>query len=195
MSVRIGPSVPNQSPWWNWTARQAENLRRSEKETWDGLTHDHVGARVRGGKTVLGEHRHLLSTPATIAKGARTPDEAGMKLLRKPFKPTSLPLAPMSFPSYDGEAERQRRRLEGLPEKLHAGLVGRAAPFAIVAGVAGGDDVLPDGLAAANAGHDVVVVEPSSPSERRRFSACRVCQFHHGDAVPTVRFERTLCTF
>lgn len=28
----------------------------------------------------------------------------------------------------------------------------------------------------------------------RRFSACRVCLFHHGDVVPTVRFERTPCT-
>src|SRR5687768_6180078 len=57
---------------------------------------------------------------------------------------------------HDGEG----LRLEGLPQKLHAGLLGRAAPLTIVARVTRGEDVLPARPATANAGHDVVVVQP-----------------------------------
>src|SRR5882672_9124133 len=80
----------------------------------------------------------------------------------------------LSFGCEDGR-ERQRGWLERLPEKLHACLFGQAAPFAIVACVARGHDVLPYGLAAANAGHDVVVVEG-----------------HHGLALAAVLAAKTI---
>jgi len=60
----------------------------------DELNYDHVVPRVRGGKT--GWENIVTSCYAcNDRKGSRTPDQAGMKLLRKPFKPTSLPLAPV----------------------------------------------------------------------------------------------------
>jgi 5-methylcytosine-specific restriction endonuclease McrA len=58
------------------------------------LNYDHVVPRVRGGKTVW---ENIVSScyACNVRKGSRTPDEAGMKLLRKPTRPTSLPLAPI----------------------------------------------------------------------------------------------------
>ena len=60
----------------------------------DGLNYDHVLPRVRGGKTAW-ENIVTSCYACNDRKGSRTPDEAGMKLLRKPTKPTSLPLAPV----------------------------------------------------------------------------------------------------
>jgi 5-methylcytosine-specific restriction endonuclease McrA len=60
----------------------------------DELNYDHVVPRVRGGKTVW-ENIVTSCYACNDRKGSRTPDQAGMKLLRKPFKPTSLPLAPV----------------------------------------------------------------------------------------------------
>lgn len=56
------------------------------------LNYDHVVPRVRGGKTVW---ENIVTSCYTCndKKGCRTPEEAGMKLLRKPQKPTSLPLS------------------------------------------------------------------------------------------------------
>jgi len=57
------------------------------------LNYDHVVPRVRGGKTNW-ENIVTSCYPCNDRKGSRTPEEAGMKLLRKPFKPTSLPVVP-----------------------------------------------------------------------------------------------------
>lgn len=57
------------------------------------LNYDHVVPRKRGGRT---EWENIVTScyPCNERKGSRTPDEAGMSLLRKPFKPTSLPVVP-----------------------------------------------------------------------------------------------------
>ncbi len=57
------------------------------------LNYDHVVPRVRGGKTCWG---NIVTScyPCNDRKGSRTPEEAGMKLLRKPFKPETLPVVP-----------------------------------------------------------------------------------------------------
>jgi 5-methylcytosine-specific restriction endonuclease McrA len=54
------------------------------------LNYDHVLPRVRGGKT---EWTNIVTCcyACNDKKGARTPDEAKMRLLRKPQKPTWLP--------------------------------------------------------------------------------------------------------
>jgi 5-methylcytosine-specific restriction endonuclease McrA len=65
-----------------------------ERKGIDLLNYDHVVPRVRGGKTVW-ENIVTSCYACNDRKGSRTPGEAGMKLLRKPFKPTSLPLAPV----------------------------------------------------------------------------------------------------
>lgn len=65
-----------------------------DKKGMESLNYDHVVPRVRGGKTSW-ENIVTSCYACNDRKGSRTPDEAGMKLLRKPFKPTSLPLAPI----------------------------------------------------------------------------------------------------
>ena len=64
-----------------------------ERKTMRELNYDHVLPRVRGGKTTWS---NIVTScyACNDRKGSRTPEEAGMKLLRKPFKPTSLPMAP-----------------------------------------------------------------------------------------------------
>ena len=81
----------------------------------DGLNYDHVLPRVHGPPEKAAELEKMLQLefPYLVGgktawenivtscyacndrKGSRTPDEAGMQLLRKPTKPTSLPLAPV----------------------------------------------------------------------------------------------------
>ncbi len=58
------------------------------------LNYDHVVPRVRGGKTVW-ENIVTSCYACNDRKGSRTVAEAGMKLRRQPFKPTSLPFAPV----------------------------------------------------------------------------------------------------
>jgi len=65
-----------------------------EKKAMDGLNYDHVVPRTRGGKTVW-ENIVTSCYACNDRKGSRTPEQAGMTLLRKPFKPTSLPHAPI----------------------------------------------------------------------------------------------------
>ncbi|MCA9587072.1 MAG: HNH endonuclease [Myxococcales bacterium] len=57
------------------------------------LNYDHVIPRVRGGKT---EWNNIVTScyACNDRKGSRTPEEAGMKLRRMPFKPDSLPVVP-----------------------------------------------------------------------------------------------------
>jgi 5-methylcytosine-specific restriction endonuclease McrA len=65
-----------------------------EKKTMRDLNYDHVIARVRGGKTVW-ENIVTSCYACNDRKGSRTPEEAGMTLRRKPFKPSSLPVTPV----------------------------------------------------------------------------------------------------
>jgi 5-methylcytosine-specific restriction endonuclease McrA len=58
------------------------------------LNYDHVVPRLRGGKTVW-ENIVTSCYACNDRKGSRTPAEAGMTLLRKPFKPSSLPVMPV----------------------------------------------------------------------------------------------------
>ena len=54
------------------------------------LNYDHVLPRVRGGRT---EWENIVTScyACNDRKGSRTPEEAGMRLLRKPIKPKTLP--------------------------------------------------------------------------------------------------------
>jgi len=56
----------------------------------DELTYDHVIPRSRGGKTEW-ENIVTCCVDCNRRKGGRTPSEAGMKLIRKPVKPTWVP--------------------------------------------------------------------------------------------------------
>ncbi len=65
-----------------------------EKKDMRELNYDHVIPRLRGGKTVW-ENIVTSCYACNDRKGSRTPAEAGMTLLRKPFKPSSLPVTPV----------------------------------------------------------------------------------------------------
>ncbi len=64
------------------------------------LTYDHVRPRTLGGKT---EWANIVSccVPCNMYKGGRTPEQAGMKLLKKPVQPVSLPQAVFAFTRKD----------------------------------------------------------------------------------------------
>ena len=78
------------------------------------LTRDHVFPRSRGGKTVW-ENIVTACSPCNLRKDDRTPKEAGMRLLRAPFRPSSLPLTglvvlpkeipPLWMPYLEGQRE------------------------------------------------------------------------------------------
>ena len=57
-----------------------------------GLNYDHVVPRAKGGKTIW-ENIVTSCYACNDKKGSKTVAEAKMKLLRKPFKPKTLPLA------------------------------------------------------------------------------------------------------
>ena len=63
----------------------ARTLPRSE------LNLDHVNPRSQGGKTTW-ENVVCSCVPCNLKKGGRTPEQAGMRLLRKPFRPRWTPL-------------------------------------------------------------------------------------------------------
>ena len=65
-----------------------------EKKGMRDLNYDHVIPRVRGGQTVW-ENIVTSCYACNDRKGSRTPEEAGMTLRKKPFKPSSLPVAPV----------------------------------------------------------------------------------------------------
>jgi 5-methylcytosine-specific restriction endonuclease McrA len=56
------------------------------------LNYDHVIPRVRGGKTVW-ENIVTSCYACNDRKGHKTLEQAGMKLLRRPFKPRTLPMS------------------------------------------------------------------------------------------------------
>lgn len=62
------------------------------------LNFDHVLPRKQGGKTVW---TNIVTScyPCNGKKGSRTPDQAGMKLLRNPARPHVLPLHPVFIPA------------------------------------------------------------------------------------------------
>ena len=64
-----------------------------ERKEMRDLNYDHVVPRVRGGHTVW-ENIVTSCYACNDRKGSRTPEEAGMTLRRKPFKPSSLPVTP-----------------------------------------------------------------------------------------------------
>ena len=64
-----------------------------DKKPLKQLNYDHVIPRVQGGKTVW-ENIVTSCYPCNDRKGSRTPQQAGMKLLRQPVKPASLPVVP-----------------------------------------------------------------------------------------------------
>ena len=66
-------------------------LRRALRD--DGsFTYDHVTPRKQGGETKW-DNIVAACRSCNDKKGARTPEQAKMKLLRKPFRPKTLPLA------------------------------------------------------------------------------------------------------
>jgi 5-methylcytosine-specific restriction endonuclease McrA len=59
------------------------------------LSYDHVVPRVQGGKTVW--HNIVTSChPCNGRKRGRTPEQAGMSLLRAPSQPKSLPISTLA---------------------------------------------------------------------------------------------------
>lgn len=71
-----------------------------EKKAPRELNYDHVVPRVQGGKTVW-ENIVASCYDCNGKKRGRTPEQAGMKLLRAPVKPKHLPASPM--PMRDGK--------------------------------------------------------------------------------------------
>lgn len=66
----------------------------------DSLTIDHVLPRSRGGKDAW-ENLVAACVPCNNKKGSLTPDEAGMSLRRKPFRPSHV----MFIRDYVGDLE------------------------------------------------------------------------------------------
>lgn len=60
------------------------------------LTYDHVVPRAQGGRTVW-ENIVMACYPCNEEKRDRTPEQAGMKLSKRPVKPTWLPAITMRF--------------------------------------------------------------------------------------------------
>ncbi len=71
-----------------------------EKRVQDELNLDHVVPRVRGGKTSW-ENIVTSCYACNDRKGSRSLGQAGMKLLRRPLKPSTLPFAPVIRPGTD----------------------------------------------------------------------------------------------
>ena len=65
-----------------------------EKKAMRDLNYDHVIPRVKGGKTIW-ENIVTSCYVCNDRKGCRSPEEAGMKLRKKPYKPNSLPVTPV----------------------------------------------------------------------------------------------------
>ena len=61
------------------------------------LNYDHVVPRIQGGRTVW-ENIATACYPCNDRKAGRTPEQAGMRLRRKPFRPKTLPMTPPLWP-------------------------------------------------------------------------------------------------
>lgn len=77
------------------------------------LNYDHVIPRKQGGKTVW---NNIVTSclPCNSRKGGRTPEQAGMRLLKKPEKPFQLPLMMPAVPIKTAP-ETWRFYLQGVP--------------------------------------------------------------------------------
>jgi 5-methylcytosine-specific restriction endonuclease McrA len=64
------------------------------------LNYDHVVPRHLGGKTVW-DNIVAACYPCNARKANRTPEQAGMRLLKKPYKPKSLPMVGPRFDPKD----------------------------------------------------------------------------------------------
>lgn len=64
------------------------------------LSFDHVVPRTAGGRTGW-ENIVTACRPCNHEKRNRTPEQAGMRLLRRPARPSSLPVAPFGFGQID----------------------------------------------------------------------------------------------
>jgi len=67
------------------------------KATMSKLNYDHVIPRSQGGKTVW-TNIVTCCYPCNNRKAGRTPQQAGMRLLKKPVQPKTLPLTPPPIP-------------------------------------------------------------------------------------------------
>ena len=67
-----------------------------EKKRMSELNYDHVLPRDLGGTTVW-ENIVTACYPCNDRKRNRTPEQAGMKLLKRPIKPKTLPMTAMPF--------------------------------------------------------------------------------------------------
>lgn len=65
-----------------------------------GLNYDHVVPRAKGGRTTW-ENIVTSCLACNERKDCRTPEEAGMRLLKKPVRPRSLPIAGVFVPPPD----------------------------------------------------------------------------------------------
>ena len=90
-----------------------------ERRPVDALNYDHVVPRVRGGKSVW-ENIVTSCYACNDRKGSRTLEQAGMTLLRKPFKPTSLPFAPILVSGTDIPPAWRNYGLTADEHRLHA---------------------------------------------------------------------------
>lgn len=70
----------------NWTCQYCGKKKRAKE-----LNYDHVIPRSRGGKTVW-ENIVMACYGCNSRKRDLTPSEAGMRLLKKPVRPRSLPI-------------------------------------------------------------------------------------------------------
>jgi 5-methylcytosine-specific restriction endonuclease McrA len=61
-----------------------------------GLNYDHVTPRNQGGKTVW-DNIVASCYKCNTKKAGRTPEQAGMHLIRRPFRPKSLPIVNIRF--------------------------------------------------------------------------------------------------
>ena len=76
----------------------------ASKKSRSELSFDHVLPRTHGGRTGW-ENIVTACRPCNLKKRNRTPEQAGMRLLRKPVRPTALPIEPMSFGGREIPAE------------------------------------------------------------------------------------------
>lgn len=68
------------------------------------LSFDHVLPRVHGGRTGW-DNIVTACRPCNHKKRNRTPEQANMKLMRRPARPASLPIEPMGFGEHKIPAE------------------------------------------------------------------------------------------